>query len=501
MHVLARICVQRPVFATVISLSLLVAGVLGYVGLGVDRYPDIDIPFVVVNTALPGAAPDEVATEVSDKIERQVNTIGGIDELTSTSTIGSSQIGVRFNLQKNIDVAGEEVRAKVALARRDLPPEALEPVVRKIDIGAFPVVSFGISANQSMRDIFEYVDKVVRRRLETVDGVGEVRITGGRARQINLVLDPYRLQAYGLTPADVSSAVGKHNAEMPGGTVERGDRQLNLRTLGRVERPEEFNDLPIKYLGTRQICIKDVGYADDGEARATSSASVDGREAVVIEVIKQSGANALNVVDGAKDRMAVLQKAMPKGYQVQVVRDQSTYIRASLHAVREHLILGAVLAALVVLMFLGSGRSTVIAALAIPTSILATFGVMNLLGFTQNQVTLLALTLSVGIVIDDAIVVLENTYRVLEVYRLSPHDAAIRATREIGLAVVAITLSLVAVFLPVAFLGGITGRFFKSFGITMACAVSLSMFVSFSLTPMLCSRWLEDPTEGDEPAR
>ncbi len=496
MHVLARICVQRPVFATVLSIALLVAGIAGYVGLGVDRYPNIDIPFVVVITNLPGASPDEIATEVSDKIERQVNTIGGIDELTSTSSLGTSVIGVRFNLEKDVDVANEEVRAKVSLAKKDLPPETLEPTILKIDIGAFPVVSFAISAKVPVRDIYEYVDKVVRRRLETVNGVGQVQIIGGKARQVNVVLDPVKMRAYQITPGDVSAAIGKQNADLPGGVVERGPNQLSLRTLGRLTEPKQFNDLPVKYLGVRQVCIRDIGYAEDGEARATSSASADGREAVVIQVIKQTGSNALEVVDGVKSRMELLQKQMPKGYQVQIARDQSTYIRASLNAVREHLVLGAILAALVVLAFLGSARSTIIASLAIPTSILATFGVMRLLGFTQNQVTLLALTLSVGIVIDDAIVVLENTFRVLEESHLSPIDAAIRATREIGLAVLAITLSLIAVFLPVAFLGGITGRFFRSFGITMACAVALSMYVSFTLTPMLCSRWLRDPTEA-----
>ncbi len=496
MHTLARICVQRPVFATVLSLTLLVVGAAGYVGLGVDRFPNVDFPFVVVSTTYPGASPAEVETEVTDPIEEQVNTIGGIEALTSNSADGISIVSVQFDLSKNVDVAAEEVRAKVALAKADLPPDVKEPVVLKIDIGATPVISFAVSADRPVREIYEYVDKHVRRRIESVSGVGEVQIIGGRKRQVNVVVDPYRLRAHKVTVADITKALTTQNTMVPGGVVEQGDNELSLRTIGRLPKVGQFNEIPISSLGNREIYLRDVAKTEDGEARAVSLASIGGRDAVVLQVIKQTGANAVEVIDNVRDRMKLIEQALPRGYKVDVVRDQSTYIRASLNAVREHLVMGAILAALVVLAFLGNLRSTIIAALAIPTSVITTFALMKYLGFTQNNVTLLALTLSVGIVIDDAIVVLENVYRVIEEHGLNPVEGAIRATKEIGLAVVAITLSLVAVFLPVAFMSGIVGRFLNSFGITMACAIGVSMFISFSLTPMLCSRWLQGGTEA-----
>ena len=477
-------------FATVLSLTLLVVGFVGYRGLGVDRFPKVDFPFVSVITTLPGSSPEEIETEITDKIERQVNSIGGIESLQSTSSDGVSMVMIQFALSKNVDVAAEEVRSKVALAKADLPPDARDPVVAKFDVGSVPVISYVVASSGSLRDTYEFVDKVLRRRLESISGVGEVQVIGGRKRQINVVLDPYRLRAYGLGPSDVSMALARQNTQVPGGLVEQGASQLTLRTPGRVRRVAEFGDIPLKTYDRQQVYVRDVAEVTDSESRATSLASFNGREGVVLQVIKQSDANAVAVIHEVKARMAELESTLPRGFRVQIVRDQSTYIEASLFAVREHLIVGAFLAALVVLLFLGNLRSTVIAALAIPTSIIATFALMKAMGFTQNNVTLLALTLSVGIVIDDAIVVLENIFRVLEEEGLSPHDAAIKATREIGLAVLAITLSLVMVFLPVAFMSGIVGRFLNSFGVTMACAIAVSMFVSFSLTPMLCSRWL-----------
>ncbi|NWG75269.1 MAG: efflux RND transporter permease subunit [Rubrivivax sp.] len=494
MHTLARVCVERPVFATVLSLVLLVVGYAGYRGLGIDRFPNVDFPMVMVVTAYPGAGPAEVETEITDRIERQVNTIAGIETLRSTSSEGLSLVMMQFELSKDVDVAAEEVRAKVALARSDLPPDAEEPVVSKFDLGAVPVLSYAVAAERPLREVYEYADKVLRRRIESVSGVGEVQIIGGRERQINIVLDLYRLQAYGITAWEVKEALQDGNFQIPGGAIERGDRELLLRTQGRVRSVAEFGAIPITTYGDQVVTVGDVATIEDGESRASSLASINGRETVVLQVVKQSGANAISVIDAVKERLELVK--LPPGYQLVKVRDQSTYIEAALHAVQEHLLLGAVLAALVVLLFLRSSRSTVIAAVAIPLSIIATFAVMKVFGFTQNLVTLLALTLSVGIVIDDAIVVLENIFRVLEEKGLSPHDAAIQATREIGLAVLAITLSLIAVFLPVAFMGGIVGRFLNSFGITMAAAIGVSLFVSFTLTPMLCARWLRGGGPG-----
>ncbi len=498
MHTLARICVQRPVFATVLSLTLVVVGLVAYSGLGVDRLPKIDFPRVSVSVSLPGASPQEIESDVTDKIERRVNTVSGIEILTSTSSDGQCVVSMQFELSKDVDVAAEEVRAKVALARRQLPPDVLEPVVSKFDIGSTPVVSFAVSSPGSIRDTYEYVDKVVRRRLESVSGVGEVQVYGGRERQINVVVDPYRLRAYDLSPADISDALEAQNAQVPGGLIEQGKRELSLRTRGRVPKVEQLADLAVKNLGSRQVFLRDVAEVEDGEARATTIASVNGRPTVLVNVVKQSDANTIDVIAASKQRVAQLSASLPAGYRIDVVRDQSTYIERSLNAVREHLILGSLLAVIVVFLFLANWRSTIIAALAIPTSIIATFGLMKGFDFTQNMVTLLALTLSVGIVIDDAIVVLENVFRVMEEEGLGPIDATIRATKEIGLAVLAITISLVVVFLPVSFMSGIMGRFMYSFGITMAGAIAVSMLVSFSTTPMLCSRWLRlEPRQAE----
>ncbi len=498
MHALARICVQRPVFATVLSLTLLVLGVAGYLGLGVDRFPNVEFPMVTVATVYAGATPEEVETEITDEIEQQVNTIGGIETLSSTSAEGLSLVMIQFSLEKDADVAAEEVRSKVALAISHLPPDAEQPVVQKLDMGSAPVISFAISADLNLREVYEYVDTVIRRRVETVPGVGEVQVIGGRERQINIVVDPYRLRAYGLTVTDVTDALARQNTQVPGGLVEQGDRQLTLRTPGRMASVAEFGHLTIKSLDRNSIRLSDVARVEDGASRATTLASIDGRETVVLQIIKQSDANAVRVIKQVKERVGEIEASLPRGFSIATIRDQSTYIERSLHAVQEHLILGAILAAIVVFVFLGNLRATLIASLAIPTSIITTFAVMRYLGFTQNSITLLALTLSVGIVIDDAIVVLENVFRVIEEDGLRPREAAIQATKEIGLAVLAITLSLIAVFLPVAFMSGIVGRFLNSFGITMAAAIAVSMFVSFSLTPMLCSRWLADP-DGEGP--
>ncbi|HAZ62313.1 MAG TPA: AcrB/AcrD/AcrF family protein [Armatimonadetes bacterium] len=543
MHVLARICVNRPVFATVLSLTLVVVGVAGYLGLGVDRMPNVEFPFVVVQTILPGSSPEEVETEITDKIERQVNTVAGIENLSSTSSEGMSLVLIQFDLNKDADVAAEEVRAKVGIAKADLPPDAREPLVLKFDVGAVPVISYVVSSPEGPRETYEYVDKVLRRRVESVNGVGQVDVIGGRQRQINVTLDAHKLQAYGLTAADVAGALGRQNTQIPGGLVEQGDTEMTLRTMGRVTTMEGFGELPLRSLPGAQILLREVAQVEDGQSRATSVASVDGKEAVILSVVKQSDANAVAVIDAVKERMATVE--LPPGYETLIYQDQSVYINASLNAVREHLILGSLLAALVVFVFLNtagmtlgawigvgvavigviglgmlfhmaglalgtllvfvvlslipSARPTVIAALSIPTSIIATFMLMKVLGFTQNAVTMLALTLSVGIVIDDAIVVLENIFRVIEEEGLPPKRAAIKATKEIGLAVLSITISLIMVFLPVAFMSGIVGRFLNSFGITMACAVAVSLFVSFSLTPMLASRWLPGRLATDRP--
>ncbi len=498
MQWLAALCVKRPVFATVLILSLTVVGAFSFTKLGVDRFPKIDIPTIVITTVQPGAAPEQIETEVTDKIEEAVNTISGIDELRSVSSEGISQVMIGFLLDKNVDVAAQEVRDKVNGVLPQLPRTIEQPRVDRFDPDAAPVLSLALTANKPVRDITEYADKVLRRQLESVNGVGQVLVLGGRQRQINVWLDANRLRGYNLTVNDVARALQSQNIEIPGGRVDQGPQSVTLRTRGRIQTIAEFNDIVVREVNGHPVRISEVANVEDGEAEPQTVANVNGTGTVLLQVRRQSGTNTVEVVDEVKTRLADVTKALPAGYNLRIVRDTSEFIEAAIHNVEEHLLVGSILAALVVLLFLNNLRSTIIAAVAIPTSIIATFGLIWYMGFTLNLMTMLALTLSVGIVIDDAIVVLENIYRFIEEKHDDPFHAAVEATQEIGLAVLATTMSLVAIFVPVGFMGGIVGRFMKSFGLTMAFAIMVSLLVSFTLTPMLSARWLKVKKHGKD---
>nr|MBK7063540.1 efflux RND transporter permease subunit [Deltaproteobacteria bacterium] len=491
MQWLAALCVRRPVFTWVLILALVVVGVASLRGLGVDRFPNIDFPVVVVSTVLPGASPEQVETEVSDKIEEQLNSISGLDELRSNSFEGLSVVVARFDLDKDTAVAAQEVRDRVNRTLSRLPAGIEQPRVERMDPDAAPVMLVALSAPRTSRELTEYADRVLRRRIESLNGVGSVNVLGGRARQINVVLDPGRLQSFGLTATDVQRSLASQNVEIPGGNVAQGATTFSLRVMGRVASIAEMGDLVVATRGGLGVRIRDVGRVEDGEEEASSAAMVNGRDVVMLSVAKQSGTNTLAVIDRLQERIAEVRPDLPPGFRLEVVRDESEFVRNAIGAVEEHLIIGGILAALVVLLFLWNGRSTLIAALAIPTSIISTFGLIKAMGLTLNVITMLALTLAVGIVIDDAIVVLENIFRFIDEKGASPRRAAVLATKEIGLAVLATTLSLIAVFLPVAFMGGIVGRFMASFGFTMSFAIGVSLLVSFTLTPMLSARWLK----------
>ncbi|MCU1381949.1 MAG: family efflux transporter [Acidobacteria bacterium] len=499
MQWLAALCVKRPVFATVLILSLTVIGVFSFTRLGVDRFPKIDFPTITVTTVQPGAAPEQIETEITDKIEEAVNTISGIDDLRSISSEGISQVIISFLLDKDTDVAAQEVRDKINGVLPRLPKTIEQPRVDKMDPDAAPVLSLALSAKQQpVKDITEYADKILRRKIESVNGVGQVLILGGRQRQINVWLDADRLRGYNLTVTDVSRALQAQNIEIPGGRVDQGPQSVTLRTRGRVQTVAEFSDIVIREKNGHPVRIGDVARVEDGEADPDTLANVNGASTVLLQVRRQSGTNTVEVVREVRDKVKELQAALPPGYDIRMVRDASDFIEASIHNVEEHLIVGSILAAIVVLLFLTNVRSTIIAAIAIPTSIIATFGLLWYMGFTLNLMTMLALTLSVGIVIDDAIVVLENIYRFIEEKHENQLQAAVDATQEIGLAVLATTLSLVAIFVPVGFMGGIVGRFMKSFGLTMAFAIMVSLLVSFTLTPMLSARWLKVKKHGPD---
>ncbi|HZA34768.1 MAG TPA: efflux RND transporter permease subunit [Vicinamibacterales bacterium] len=491
MQKLAELCVHRPVFATMLIAALTVVGGVAFFTLGVDRYPRIDIPVVSVNTINRGATPESIETEVTDRIEAAVNTVSGIDELRSSSSEGQSRVTITFDLSKNPDIAAQEVRAKVDPVLRDLPETADPPIVQKQDPDATPVILFSISAPMPVVELTSYIEQNVQKRLESVAGVGEVVLYGARRRELQVQIDPDRLNAYALTTTDIANALRSQNLELPGGRIDQGARDLSVRTLGRVRTPQEFADVVVATRGASAIRIRDLGQVSDTGADPTSVSVLNGKPAVTLAVRKQSGVNTVALTTAVKARMAELRQTLPPTFEVRLVRDDSEFINASLHAIQEHLVLGGILAALIVLIFLRNIRSTIIAAIAIPTSIIGAFGAMAVLGFTLNQMTMLALTLMVGIVIDDAIVVLENIYRFIEEKGMSPFDAAIRGTREIGLAVMATTLSLLAVFLPVGFMGGIVGRFMASFGLTSAAAIAISLLVAFTLTPTLAARWIK----------
>jgi HAE1 family hydrophobic/amphiphilic exporter-1 len=494
-------------------LSLTVVGVFSFSTLGVDLFPKIDLPTITVTVVNPGSSPREIETEVTDKVESAVNTINGIDELRSVSVEGVSQVFITFILEKNADIAANEVRDKVNLITGDLPETAEDPIIQKLDTDAAPVLRVAVSANKSLRDVTDIADKDIKKRIESLNGVGNVQIVGGAKREIHVWVDPDKMRAFNITVPEVVAAVKSQNLEVPGGRVDEGTRELTVRTMGRIVNPAEFNQIAVSSRGGYAVKISDIGYVEDGTEEQRTSARLNGQSAVTLVVAKQSGQNTVQVSDAVKERLRELQPGLEKkGIRTQIVGDQSIFIKAAVESIETHLVEGGLLAALVVFLFLWNLRSTFIAAIAIPTSIVATFGLMAAMGYTLNQITMLALTLMVGIVIDDAIVVLENIYRFVEEKGYNPFQAAIEGTKEIGLAVMATTLSLLAVFLPVGFMGGIVGRFMSSFGFTSSFAIAVSLLVSFTLTPMLAARLIKRtaaaegpgtasvPSEGDAPA-
>ena len=491
MQWLAEVCVKRPVFATMLILSLVVVGAFSFLSLGVDLFPKIDFPTITVTVLNPGASPQEMETEVTEKIEEAVNTISGIDELRSSSVEGITQVFVQFVLEKDVNVAAQEVENRVQTVIPNLPETAKQPTVQKLDTDAAPVLRITVSAPKSLRDVTDIAKHKVKERIESINGVGQISIVGGAERQINVWIDPDKMRSYSVTAAEVAGALKIQNVEFPSGRLDEGQKETSVRTIGKIVKPEEFNDVVVTTRGTYPVKVKDLGYVEDGAEEVRSEARLNGQPAVTLIVSKQSGQNTVAVAREIKERLKEIEPTLPPGFQMRVIGDNSIFIENSLRSIEEHLIVGSILASIVVFLFLWSFRSTAIAALAIPTSIISTFGLMYAMGYTLNQITMLSLTLMVGIVIDDAIVVLENIYRFVEEKGMNPFQAAIEGTREIGLAVLATTLSLMAVFVPIGFMQGIVGRFMSSFGLTASFAVLVSLIVSFSLTPMLAARLIK----------
>jgi HAE1 family hydrophobic/amphiphilic exporter-1 len=488
--ILADLCVRRPVFATMLVGSLVVAGWFSYKSLTLDLFPKVDMPVVTVTTTLPGAGPEEMEAQVTKPIEEVINTVSGIDELRSVTREGMSQIIVQFKLEKNLSVAAAEVRDKVGSVLAKLPEDTDPPVVEKFDVDATPILTLTVSGFQGIKELTELAEKKVKEPLESISGVGAISIIGGQKREIQVLIDPDRLKAYGLPIKAVATALDKQNVEFPGGRITQADGETVLRTLGRIRSVREFENIVVTTQGGTPITIADIGRVEDGVVEPRTLSRFDGKNAVSLIVRKQSGTNTVSTVDAVRGRLGDVRKLLPAGVQVEITRDQSDFIRESVNEVQKHLWLGALFASIIVFCFLGNLRSTLIAAVSIPVSIIATYTLLAVAGYSLNRITLLGLTLAVGIVIDDAIVVLENIYRYIEEKGMNAFEAARAASAEVGLAVSATTLSLVVIFIPVGFLKGTVGMWLSSFGFTMAFAILVSLLVAFTLTPMLCSRFL-----------
>ncbi len=496
MYWLAEICVRRPVFALMIVLALVVAGIAAFPKLGVDRFPSMDLPSVYVRTVYPGAASSEVESEVAQVLEDAIATVAGIDELRSISSDGQALVIVTFNLNRNLDAGVQDIRDAVASVINRLPPGIDPPVVQKQDTDSSPIITLAVSGGNTPSELFLLADRYVKNVIESAPGVGQVLIAGAADRAVQINVDARRLAAHRLSVLQVRDALARQNAEVPGGRVDEGVRERALRTLGRVAHARDFPDLVVATVAGSTVRLSDLGEVEDATKEVRTIARLNGQPAVVLQVQRQSGENTVRVIEAVKSRLPRCRALLPAGVTVTVLQDQSRYILAALHEIQGHLISGSILACLTVLLFMRSWRSTLIAAVAIPASIIATFAFMRFFGFTLNNVTMLALVLMVGVVIDDAIVVLENVFHCIEEKGLDPVTASIEGTREIGLAVLATTLSLVIVFLPVSFLSSVTGRMLYEFGLTATVAILVSMLVSFTLTPMMCSRLLRPGTNA-----
>ncbi len=487
---LADTSIKRPVFATMVIAALVIFGVVSYPGIGVDLFPKIDFPMVNITTTLKGASPETMDIDVTDKIEEAANTINGVKTIASTSTEGVSSVLVEFVLERDIDLAVQDVREKISTIRSKLPRDIDEPVIEKVDPDATPVMWLALSGEKSVRELSTYADEALKEQLQKVNGVGAIRMAGLRVRQVRVWLDTDRLQAYQITAQDVMRALQRENVELPSGRIESETKEYSVKVKGEFLKVQDFNDLIVGYSKGAPIRLRDVGRAEDGIEEKRSIARFNGLPAVGMGVQKQSGTNTVEVIERVKKEIEAIRKTLPVGMNLEIAFDQSTFIKRSINEVQKHLIYGGFFAALAVLLFLKSLRITLISALAIPTSIVATFAIIKLFNFTFNNMSMLALSLSVGILIDDAIIVIENIHRHIE-EGMSPREAASFATSEIGLAVMATTMAIVAIFLPVAFMKGIIGRFFLQFALTVVFAVLISLFVSFTLTPMMASRYLK----------
>ncbi len=496
---LSDLSIKRPVLATMMIMTLVVLGLFSYRRLSIDLFPDIDFPFLVIQTRYPGASPESVEREVTKKIEEAINPVEGVKEVQSTSTEGFSTIFVQFNLETKIMDAQADVRSKIDAIRLDLPTDMDPPIISRANPSDQPIMSLAVRGEGwPLRELTRLAEEVVSRRIENIPGVGNVTIVGGLKREIHVLLRPDRMEALGVSPDMTVNAINRENEDVPAGRVEGGNSENLVRVQGRVRDPAAFATLVVTTRGGIPVRLGQVAQIEDTQEEARDAAYIDGQRAVAMEVRKVSGANTVDVADGVKEVIAQLNRTLPGGIRLDMINDNSTWIRNSVEDVQATLVEGAALTVLIVFLFLNSWRSTVITGLTLPVSVISAFVAIYAFGFTLNTMTLMALSLAIGMLIDDAIVVRENIVRHVE--RGEDHYGAARhGTSEIGFAVLATTSSVIAVFIPVAFMKGIVGRFFYAFGITVAFAVLVSLFVSFTLDPMLSSLWYDPQAEGGAP--
>lgn len=486
---LTEISLKRPVFATVIILALVVLGMFSYKSLNVDEYPDVEIPVVGITVTYNGASPEQIESKVTKKVEEAVSAVSGVEHISSTITEGQSLTIVEFTLETPAGTAAQDVRDKVGSIAGSLPDDAETPVISRFDPSATPIISLTITGDQSLRELTTIVEDLVTKRLEAVSGVASVTVKGDVEREIKINLDKDKIAAYNLTIPQIKTSLLSENIDTPGGKVTDGKHETTIRSVGAMTSPGQFLNLPIAQRNGVQLYVHNIATISDGTVDATEITKLNDKEAIGLEVMKQSGGNTVAVAKDVKAEIEKIKKELPAGVEITVIRDNSVTISDSINDVLFNIVLGGFLAVAIVFLFLGNWRSTIISAIAIPTSIITTFLAMKALGFTLNTMSLLGLSLAVGILIDDAIVVIENIVRHMQMGK-DKYKAASEGTAEISLAITATTFSLVAVFLPVGMMTGIIGQFFKQFGVTVAVSVLVSLFVAFTLTPMLSANYL-----------
>jgi len=499
---LPELSIRRHVLAYMISAVMVLFGLIGFRDIGVDRFPEIEFPLVSVTTVLPGASPEIVEASITSIIESSVNSVPGIDFIQSSSSPGVSNVTVTFQLSKDVDVAFNEVQAKVNQVVRQLPDDADPPVVAKVEVGASPVMWLSLQGDRTLQQLNQYADNVIRKRLETIDGVGEVRIGGRRERTIRVEIDIERMNTLDVSPRDIQQAFADEHIQFPGGFLVSGQTEALVKLDLEYHSPDGLAQMIVRHRDGAPVRLGDIADVVDGLADFRSVARFNGEPTVGLGIVKIAGSNTVAIVDEVQRRLEQeIIPQLPPGMTIQVASDDSELIREIVRALQEHLVEGALLAALVVLLFLRSLRGTIIIALAIPVSLLAAMAAIYLMGYTLNTMTLLALLLLIGVVVDDAIVVLENIYRHREEEEPDPVKAAISGSNQVFFAIVATTLTLVSIFASVIFLGGIIGRFFESFAVTVTVGVLASSIVALTLTPALCARFLRVRRSGDEHGR